>query len=240
MATSTTNLGLTKPAGTDKIRIAQINGNMDILDEKIGAVGNTSLQAQVTSQNEALSKVRIRTNLGNLSSLSSLQTAISDAASTMEAGESILVSFYVAATFETFKQFYIYEGYLFCNYVSGTRRDLSVTFNSGFSDNITIGRFNGTWNYSDLNSKICSFYVENRTVNTDGNGLATIGQGSGIYYPVAAFTKKQSSYHIINVGRYINTSNSESYFLRITGANGTAIANETDYPVEIKWITKMS
>ena len=54
MATSTTNLGLTKPAGTDKIRIAQINGNMDILDEKIGAVGNTSLQAQVTSQNQAM------------------------------------------------------------------------------------------------------------------------------------------------------------------------------------------
>ena len=54
MATSTTNLGLTKPAGTDKIRIAQINGNMDILDDKIGAVGNTSLQAQITSQNEAI------------------------------------------------------------------------------------------------------------------------------------------------------------------------------------------
>ena len=48
MATSTTNLGLIKPAGTDKIRIAQINGNMDIIDEKVGAVGNTSLQTQVT------------------------------------------------------------------------------------------------------------------------------------------------------------------------------------------------
>ena len=58
MATSTTNLGLTKPAGTDKIRIAQINGNMDILDEKIGAVGNTSLQAQVTSQNQAIANVQ--------------------------------------------------------------------------------------------------------------------------------------------------------------------------------------
>jgi hypothetical protein len=54
MATTTTNLGLTKPSGTDKIRIAQINGNMDILDDKIGAVGNTSLQAQVTSANEAI------------------------------------------------------------------------------------------------------------------------------------------------------------------------------------------
>lgn len=58
MATTTTNLGLTKPSGTDKIRIAQINGNMDILDDKIGAVGNTSLQAQVTSQNQAIAKVQ--------------------------------------------------------------------------------------------------------------------------------------------------------------------------------------
>jgi len=65
MATSTTNLGLTKPAGTDKIRIAQINGNMDILDEKIGAVGNTSLQAQVTSQNEAISNIVSPTNYTN-------------------------------------------------------------------------------------------------------------------------------------------------------------------------------
>ena len=58
MATTTTNLGLTKPSGTDKIRIAQINGNMDILDDKIGAVGNTSLQAQVTSANQAITNVQ--------------------------------------------------------------------------------------------------------------------------------------------------------------------------------------
>ena len=65
MATSTTNLGLTKPAGTDKIRIAQINGNMDILDEKIGAVGNTSIQAQLTSQNEAISNLNSNANSTN-------------------------------------------------------------------------------------------------------------------------------------------------------------------------------
>lgn len=58
MATTTTNLGLTKPSGTDKIRIAQINGNMDILDDKIGAVGNTSLQAQVASANQAIENVQ--------------------------------------------------------------------------------------------------------------------------------------------------------------------------------------
>jgi len=51
MATSTTNLGLIKPAGTDKIRIAQINSNMDVIDTKMGAVGNTPLQTQITTLN---------------------------------------------------------------------------------------------------------------------------------------------------------------------------------------------
>lgn len=55
MATTTTNLGLIKPAGTDKIRIANINQNMDTLDEKIGPVGNTSLQAQATAHANTLS-----------------------------------------------------------------------------------------------------------------------------------------------------------------------------------------
>jgi len=49
MATSTTNLGLIKPAGTDKIRIAQINQNMDVIDAKMGAVGNTPLQTQINN-----------------------------------------------------------------------------------------------------------------------------------------------------------------------------------------------
>lgn len=49
MATNTTNLSLIKPAGTDKVRIAQINHNMDIIDAAIGAVGSTSLQAQISA-----------------------------------------------------------------------------------------------------------------------------------------------------------------------------------------------
>lgn len=48
MATTTTNLNLIKPDGSDKIRIANFNQNADILDAKIGPVGSTSLQAQVT------------------------------------------------------------------------------------------------------------------------------------------------------------------------------------------------
>lgn len=57
MATNTTNLSLIKPSGTDKIRIAQINQNMDIIDEKIGQVGNTSLQAQVAAVDSGLAIV---------------------------------------------------------------------------------------------------------------------------------------------------------------------------------------
>lgn len=47
MATYTTNLNLKKPAQSDKIRIADINNNMDDLDAAFGAVGTESLAAQL-------------------------------------------------------------------------------------------------------------------------------------------------------------------------------------------------
>lgn len=57
MATSTTNLNLIKPSGSDKIRIAQINQNMDLIDAAIGAVGTTSLQAQILAIDSGLAVV---------------------------------------------------------------------------------------------------------------------------------------------------------------------------------------
>ena len=68
MATSTTNLSLIKPAGTDKIRIAQINQNMDTLDAKIGAVGDTSLQAQNIAQDQAMAILSTGNTHGAISS----------------------------------------------------------------------------------------------------------------------------------------------------------------------------
>ena len=47
MATYTTNLGLKKPAQSDKIRIADINNNMDDIDAAFGDVGNTSVADQM-------------------------------------------------------------------------------------------------------------------------------------------------------------------------------------------------
>lgn len=49
MATTTTNLGLTKPAYTDDADVMDINGNMDVIDAAVGALptGKT-LQGQIT------------------------------------------------------------------------------------------------------------------------------------------------------------------------------------------------
>ena len=47
MASYTTNLDLKKPAQSDKIRIADINGNMDDIDAAFGAVGSTSIATQL-------------------------------------------------------------------------------------------------------------------------------------------------------------------------------------------------
>ena len=58
MATTTQNLGLIKPAGTDKIRIAQINSNMDTLDAKMGPVGSTPLQTQATNAASSISALQ--------------------------------------------------------------------------------------------------------------------------------------------------------------------------------------
>lgn len=47
MPNYTDNLGLIQPLGSEKIRIAQINQNMDTIDEAVGAVGERSLQQQI-------------------------------------------------------------------------------------------------------------------------------------------------------------------------------------------------
>lgn len=47
MATKTTNLGLTKPDGTDKVLILVLNGNFDKIDEAIGAIRAQQIPAEV-------------------------------------------------------------------------------------------------------------------------------------------------------------------------------------------------
>ena len=47
--TPTTNIGLRRPQGTDPASVDDINYNSEVIDTKMGAVGNTSLQAQVNA-----------------------------------------------------------------------------------------------------------------------------------------------------------------------------------------------
>lgn len=49
MSSTTPNIGLTLPTGTEGWKRSVINGNFTILDTKIGAVGNTSLQSQINT-----------------------------------------------------------------------------------------------------------------------------------------------------------------------------------------------
>lgn len=57
MATYTTNLDLKKPAQSDKIRIADINNNMDTIDGVVGDVGERSIAAQIGDVEGALAIV---------------------------------------------------------------------------------------------------------------------------------------------------------------------------------------
>lgn len=52
---NTTNLNLVKPAGTDHALVSVINGNMDIIDSKVGAIPeNESAQSQITALNNQI------------------------------------------------------------------------------------------------------------------------------------------------------------------------------------------
>ena len=49
--TPTPNIGLRIPQGTDPASVDDINYNSNLLDTKLGAVGNTSVQDQIDSLN---------------------------------------------------------------------------------------------------------------------------------------------------------------------------------------------
>lgn len=52
--TPTPNLGLRIPVGTDPASVDDINYNSNLLDTKLGAIGNDSVQDQITTLNNNL------------------------------------------------------------------------------------------------------------------------------------------------------------------------------------------
>ena len=58
MATTTPNIGLTLPVGTEKVSRQIINQNMSKIDEKVGAVpAGQNLQSQVTSLSDQMANL---------------------------------------------------------------------------------------------------------------------------------------------------------------------------------------
>ena len=55
--TPTPNIGLRRPQGTDPASVDDINYNSNLIDTKLGAVGNTSVQAQINSLNSNIARV---------------------------------------------------------------------------------------------------------------------------------------------------------------------------------------
>lgn len=76
MASTTTNLGLTKPAYTDSADVAVINSNMDILDTKIGAIGSTSVASQIGTLSEQIGPYGESQWVGNVTSIDALDSLI--------------------------------------------------------------------------------------------------------------------------------------------------------------------
>ena len=56
MSTTTTNLGLTKPAFTEPILVTDINGNMDILDEAVAGKIPLGIGTAITDPNPSQSQ----------------------------------------------------------------------------------------------------------------------------------------------------------------------------------------
>ena len=75
---NTTNLGLKKPEYSDQADIEDINDNMDILDGKLGAVGNTSVQGQINAINTKIGSTVLPTTAQTLTgAIDELNTDIS-------------------------------------------------------------------------------------------------------------------------------------------------------------------
>ena len=93
--TPTPNIGLRIPQGTDPASVDDINYNSNLLDTKLGAVGETSVQDQIDSLNSKVTqsqgysglnnKVTWRT-MGNLCQLVIYGLAFADASQMASAG----------------------------------------------------------------------------------------------------------------------------------------------------------
>lgn len=229
MATSTTNLGLTKPAGTDKIRIAQINGNMDILDDKIGAVGNTSLQAQITSQNQAIATIgALPSDTTTVTSLDAIKTVLKNTFDGIASGARKTVTFvtnnYSGDYFEIGKR---YAGILEKTSLTSATCRLSNNNSHFVTVGLVVSSGTYTWTFTSLSDQIRKISVglnNTSAATTVPNGTFKTIQSfqapeDGVYIVVATaqFSSDTNGLRILVVGTNSTEENSVTNSVVATG-----------------------
>ena len=96
--TPTPNIGLRIPQGTDPASVDDINYNSNLLDTKLGTVGDTSVQDQIDSLNSKLAT----DDIGSVSSLSSLESALTTVGTSLQNNQVKYIKFTVSVAFGVF------------------------------------------------------------------------------------------------------------------------------------------
>lgn len=191
---NTTNFNLYKPEYTDTADIKKISDNMDTIDEHLLDWTKTK-------------------DLGTQGTLAALQTALDTAVSGMAFGEVKPVRFYTGVNYDPFKTA-VYVGYLYCNYSSGARIDMSVIFTSALGDAVFVARSNGTWSVNKIPA------VYNALDQTVAGYALDATQGAALSGRVAKFEGVE-----IASGTNLNTLTTAGHYYSSTSVVTNSLSN---------------
>lgn len=249
MATQTTNLSLIKPGISDKIRIANINQNMDIIDDAIGPVGNTSLQSQITSLSGKIGTVPSGSTVeGQIDSLSDQIAKQGNKAGTRITSGSDLDNYTTAGNYYVLNATdasgighmpLAGSGRLEVVETNGSER-FRQTFCANSSTSATYIRTytsNGwtNWEQVAFNSQIEKLIVYtdvDDTTTSSGNVSLTNYKPTGYNVPIAAFpiTPTSNTYYNCMITYY-----SGQYFIKVLQSNMTVLAS-TAVKLRVYWL----
>jgi len=233
MAGSTTNLGLTKPTYSEDADIAVINTNMDTLDSKIGAVGSTSLQAQITSANEAMSTYTISSN-----TLANVESALATFGATLGENEIRKIRFNISTASGVFAS----QGYMgtIKRYAQSDRYVVEVqnTVYTGDGEIITGTYYNNAWKWRAIYQDVARFQGIEIASETDIDSLTTPGN---YYSPNSArsatlvhapFSDSGFSLKVVKRYGFVDQEAQYSNVIRIRGSSSTGFTDWKDVTTE--------
>jgi len=213
MATYTSNLDLKKPAQSDKIRIADINNNMDTIDSTIGAIGTRSVTEQLTDIEGSIAIV----STGNVHvAISAGQYVYIKGHDTLSDGLYTADSALAAnATLSSSNVTAVSGGGLnsLSNHIANIGSYLYENINKSVSANTwtttkSISLTAGTWlviSYMDLNVSVSGIYNNRLSALSTNQVVRNVGTNGGgcvnarVYTSNASFTVDADAYVESNV-----------------------------------------